>query len=94
MGASTNERARTRCVEAGMEMQAIIYQRQVEDVAERQDLKRLDNLADRLKEVTARRVERDEEENRDHELLFEIAREVTALADQLQLRQAGRQSAA
>ena len=94
MGASTNERARTRCVEAGMEMQAIIYQRQTEDVAERQDLKRLDDLAGRLKEITNRRIERDEEENRDHELLAQIAREFTALADQLQLRETTRTTAA
>lgn len=94
MGASTNERARTRCVEVGMEAQTILYRRQVEDVAEHQDLARLDGLADRLKEVTARRIERDNEENRDHELLAQIAREFTSLVDQLQLRQSERQSAA
>lgn len=94
VGASGNERARARAVEAGMELQTIGFRRQLEDVAERQDLQRLDQLADRLKEVTRRRVERDAEENRDHELLVVIAQELTRLVDGLLLRESKSVSAA
>jgi len=78
----------------GMEMQCKLRDRLEEDIDEARDLARLDQLAGALKEVTARRIQRDDEENRDHMLLAKIARELTGLIDQLQTRETGRQSAA
>ena len=94
MSAGTIERTQFRAVEMGMEMQCKLRDRLEEDIDEARDLARLDQLAGALKEVTARRIQRDDEENRDHMLLAKIARELTGLIDQLQARETGRQSAA
>jgi hypothetical protein len=77
-----------------MDAQVILHRRQMADVIESEDLTRLAKLTSEIGDVVDRQIERDNEENRDHDLLLALLRQVTALADQLQLRETARTTAA